>query len=136
MEKAFRVIYKFYKSQVTGNGIVPASHCLAILTLDEQRKPTWTDVSEEFEQHCRPLFDSTVRFNAMEKVEAMVPYSEDALTHISKRQLPAQGYMMMTVKEDTTPKVLPALRGFETGVFTPPPGLFKMAPKKEEEETS
>ncbi len=127
------VIYKFYKAQVTGTGIVPASHCLAVLTLDADRKPTWNDVSDDFEQNCRSLFDSTVRFNAMEKVEPMVPYSEDALEHISKRQLPAQGYMMMTVKEEAAPKVLPALRGFETGVFTPPPGIFKMQTKKEEE---
>ena len=127
------MIYKFYKAQVTGAGMVPASHCLATLSLDDNRNPTWTDVSPEFEQDCRALFDSTVRFNAMEKVEPMVPYSEEALEHISKRQLPAKGYLMMSIKEEETPKVLPALRGFETGVFTPPPGLFKMQPKKEEE---
>ncbi len=129
------MIYKFYKAQVTGAGMVPASHCLATLSLDENRNPTWTEVAPEFEQDCRALFDSTVRFNAMEKVEPMVPYSEEALEHISKRQLPAKGYLMMSIKEESEPKVLPALRGFETGVFTPPPGIFKMQSKKEEETT-
>lgn len=127
------MIYKFYKAQVTGAGLVPASHCLATLKLDESRNPTWTDVAEEFQQECRSLFDSTVRFNAMEKVEPMTPYSEDALEHISKRQLPAMGYVMMSIKEEAEPKVLPMLRGFETGVFTPPPGIFKRPEKKEEE---
>lgn len=127
------MLYKFYKAQVTGAGMVPASHCLATLSLDENRNPTWSEVAPEFEEDCRALFDSTVRFNAMEKVESVVPYSEEALDHIFKRQLPAKGYLMMSIKEEETPKVLPALRGFETGVFTPPPGLFKMQPKKEEE---
>ena len=63
----------------------------------------------------------------------MTPYSEDALEHISKRQLPAMGYVMMSIKEEAEPKVLPMLRGFETGVFTPPPGIVKRPEKKEEE---
>lgn len=126
--------YKFYKAQVTGAGLVPASQCLATLQLDEGRNPTWTDVAEEFLE-CRGLFDSTVRFNALEKVEPMTPYSEEAIEHISKRQLPALGYVMMTVKEEAEPKVLPMFRGFETGVFSPPPGIFKRPEKKEEEST-
>lgn len=130
------MIYKFYKAQVTGSGMVPASHCLATLSLDESRNPTWTEVSPEFEQDCKAMFDSTVRFNAMEKVEPIVPYSQEALEHISQRQLPAKGYMMMTIKEEETPKVLPALRGFETGVFTPPPGLFKIQSKKDEQKST
>lgn len=119
------MIYKFYKAQVTGNGFLPEGHCQASLTLDEARNPTWTEVSEEFERLCMPLFESTVRMGVMEKIEPLKPYSLEAIEHLSKRQLPTVGYMMVTVKEPsaTPAKPLAFPHGFAPGAFSPPPGL-------------
>lgn len=112
--------YKFYKAQVTGGGYLPSGPCLATLRLDEQRQPTWSDLDEEFERLCLPMFESTVRFGALDRIEQLTPYSEAALEHIAKRQLPSQGFVMMTIKD--TPQ-LPSIQGFRPGTYFPPPGL-------------
>jgi hypothetical protein len=123
------VTYKFYKAQVTGTGYLPEGPCLATLALDDKRNPTWSDVSEEFQRVCMDWFEQTVRITALNKFEPLKPYSEEALEHISKRQLPTQGYVMMTVKE--APKA-PSTISFQPGIFTPPPGLLKNPPAKPE----
>ncbi len=122
------VTYKFYKAQVTGGGYLPQGHCLATLSLDENRNPTWSDLSEEFERLCLPLFESSVRMGLMDKFESLKPYSEEALQHLSKRQLPSQGFVMVTVK-DIAPRP-PSQMGFAPGTYFPPPGLLKPSPPK------
>lgn len=124
------MMYKFYKAQVTGNGNVPDGHCQATLTLDNNRQPTWSDVSEEFQRVCLPWFDNTVRLGVMDKIEPLKPYSEEAIDHLSKRQLPSQGFMMMNIKEEVGPKILPQTFGYPQGSYLPPPGLFKKDPPK------
>jgi hypothetical protein len=121
------VTYKFYKAQVTGNGYMPQGNCQATLTLDESRTPTWTDISEEFERVCLPSFESTMR-----NFEPLKAYSEEALDHLFKRQLPTQGFMMVVVKE--APKISPSPFGYQPGAFSPPPGLLKPPPKPEKKD--
>jgi hypothetical protein len=122
------MIYKFYKSQVTGSGFMPEGNCLATLTLDEARNPTWSEVAEEFERLCLPWFDQTVRLGVMDNLAPLKPYSDEALQHLSKQQLPSQGFIM--VKVGTPPKAPPSSFGFQspTMSFSPPPGLFKTPP--------
>jgi hypothetical protein len=124
------VTYKFYKAQVTGGGYLPQGHCQASLTLDQNRAPTWTDVSEEFERICMPSFEATMRIGPMDKFEPLKPYSEEAMEHLSKRQLPGLGFMMVTVKDPASAvKAPPPSFGFQAGIYSPPPGLFASPPK-------
>jgi hypothetical protein len=144
------VIYKFYKAQVTGGGYLPQGHCLATLTLDENRNPTWSEVSEEFERLCVPWFESSVRMGPLDKIETLKPYSVEALEHLSKRQLPSQGFVMVTVEDSSKRKEAPpaaidptsnkgvrafmpnAFGVYQPGMYSPPPSLFKTPPKSEE----
>ena len=97
--------YKFYRALVTGGGYVPQGDCQATLTLDENRKPTWTDMSDEFRELCLPWFGNSVVMGVLHNTpEPFKPYSEEALEHLSKHQLPSQGYMMMTIKSGPSPK--------------------------------
>lgn len=126
--------YKFYKAQVTGGGYLPQGQCLATLTLDENRQPTWSEVDDEFKELCLPLFESTVRMGAL-SVEILKPYSEEALEHLSKRQLPSQGYVMISIKDTPKPPAkgqttspspplsVPSPYGYGPGIYVPPPGL-------------
>ena len=112
------MIYKFYRAQVTGSGYMPEGDCKATLSLDEKRNPTWSDVSEEFQTLCLTWFDSPVRMGVVGTPKPLTPYSDEALEHLSKHQLPSQGYMMVKVKAaPTTPAPF--------GHNQPPPGLFK-----------
>ena len=91
--------YKFYRALVTGGGYVPQGDCQATLTLDEKRNPTWTDVSDDFREFCLPWFGNSVVMGVLHnQPEPFKPYSEEALEHLSKHQLPSQGFMMMTIK--------------------------------------
>lgn len=110
--------YKFYRAQVTGGGYMPEGDCKATLDLDENRTPTWTGLTEEFQNLCLPWFENTVRMGKVGTPEPLTPYSEEALTQLSKHQLPSQGYVMVTVKAAPT-------RPVPFGHNQPPPGLFK-----------
>lgn len=143
------VIYKFYKAQVTGGGYLPQGHCLATLTLDENRNPAWSEVAEEFERLCLPWFESSVRMGPMEKIETLKPYSAEAIDHLAKRQLPSQGFVMVTVEDSSKRSEKPAApeqaRGggvrafpeafgvYQPGMYSPPPSLFKTPPTQPEE---
>lgn len=114
--------YKFYRAQVTGAGYMPEGDCLGILHLDEERKPTWSEMNPDFEKICLPWFKSTVRMGVYDNPDPLVPYSEEALEHLCKHQLPSQGYVM--VKIGTPPK-LPQAFTTTHGMYSPPPGIFK-----------
>lgn len=148
-------IYKFYKSQVTGGGYMPQGNCLATLTLDENRTPSWSDMTEEFENFCLPWFSNTVRMGVIDNLAPLVPYSEEALQHLSKHQLPSQGFVMVEIQGPPKPKSTPGsaaapakapqapparpgapvapvqpVMGFHSSqpMYAPPPGLFKTPP--------
>lgn len=145
-------VYKFYKSEVTGGGYMPQGSCLATLLLDENRTPEWSEVSEEFERVCLPWFGNTVRMGVIDNLAPLKPYSEEALTHLSKHQLPSQGYVMVEIqgppksKASTTAANEPAkpavakptapvapvqpVMGYHSSqpMYSPPPGLFKTPP--------
>lgn len=115
--------YKFYRAQVTGSGYIPQGDCKAVLTFDEDRQPSWSEMSDEFRNLCLPWFQtSVVMSKTNEGPEPLVPYSEEALDHLSKHQLPSQGYIMMKV--DETPQVGPPY-GHHQAPLGPPPGLLK-----------
>jgi hypothetical protein len=91
--------YKFYRALVTGGGYVPQGDCQATLTLDKDRNPTWTDISDDFRDICLPWFGNSVVMGVLhDNPEPFKPYSREALDHLSKHQLPSQGFMMMTIK--------------------------------------
>ena len=115
--------YKFYRAQVTGAGYMPQGDCLATLALDENRNPTWTDVTPDFEKICLPWFKSTVRMGILDNPEPLTAYSEEALEHLSKHQLPSQGYVMVKIAA-ASPK-LPQTFTTTHGMYSPPPGIFK-----------
>jgi hypothetical protein len=92
------VTYKFYKAQVTGAGYMPQGECKGTLTLDEHRNPSWTDLAPDFQELCVPWFGSTVRMGIVDTPEPLVPYSEEALEHLSKHQLPSQGFVMVKIQ--------------------------------------
>ena len=110
--------YKFYRSKITMAGQVPDGLCQATLELDEERKPNWVDMTEEFRSLCLPWFSSTIRMQIIDNTEPLTPYSEEALEELSKTQLPSQGFMMVKVKVEK-PRPMPF------GHNQPPPGLFK-----------
>lgn len=112
--------YKFYKAQVTGSGYMPQGDCQATLTLDEERSPTWTDMSDEFQELCLPWFENTVRMGIVDNRDPLKSYSEEALEHLSKHQLPSQGFVMVTIKPQATTPSRPVPFGFNQ----PPPGLY------------
>lgn len=98
------MVFKFYRAQVTGGGYIPQGDCQATLTLDEDRNPTWTDMSEEFQELCLPWFSTSVVMGVLPNTPEFTPYSDEALEHLSKHQLPSQGYVMMTISSKTKPK--------------------------------
>ena len=110
--------YKFYRAQVTGGGYMPQGECLADLSLSEEREPTWTNMDPEFERLCLPWFKSTTRLGKMEDLDPLKPYSEEALEHLSKHQLPSQGFVMVKVKDAPA---APTPYGFHAPFFVPPP---------------
>jgi len=91
------MVFKFYRAQVTGGGYIPQGDCQATLSLDEDRNPTWTDMSEEFRELCLPWFSTSVVMGILPNTPEFKPYSDEALEHLSKHQLPGQGYVMMTI---------------------------------------
>lgn len=96
--------YKFYRAQVTGSGYVPQGECKAILSLDEERNPTWTELSDDFKELCQPWFATTVRMGKYSNPDPLKPYSKEALEHLAKHQLPSQGYMMVKVQSSIESK--------------------------------
>lgn len=90
--------YKFYKALVTGGGYRPQGDCQATLELDENRNPTWSDMSDEFKELCLPWFGQSVMMSVWDNAQPMKPYSDEALEHLAKHQLPSQGFVMMTIK--------------------------------------
>lgn len=132
--------FKIYKAQVTGSGYLPQGSCLAVLELDEAYNPTWSDMTDEFQQICLPWFESSVRMGALE-IKALKPYSPEALDHLRKRQLPSQGYVMVATTPTPPPVspaptavppsdkpspvvAMPSPYGYAPGVYLPPPGLY------------
>lgn len=111
--------YKFYRSEVTGAGYLPQGDCLADLELDEERNPTWSNVEPEFERLCLPWFKNPRRMGKIVDPEPLKPYSEDAMEHLSKHQLPSQGFVMVTVAEEKPPQQY----GFSAPFYVKPPGL-------------
>lgn len=109
--------YKFYQAQVTGTGYLPQGDCKATLQLDNERNPTWIEASPDFEELCRPWFDRPTRLGVIDTPEPLEPYSEEALEHLSKHQLPSQGFVMVKVAER---KQAPKPYGFQAP-FIPPP---------------
>lgn len=96
---------------------MPQGECLADLSLSEDREPTWTNVDAEFERLCLPWFTRSTRLSKMADVEPLKPYSEEALEHLSKHQLPSQGFMMVKV---AAPAPAPKPYGFQAPFFIPP----------------
>lgn len=135
--------YKFYKALTTGTGYLPEGNCLGTLTLDENRQPTWSDLNEEFERLCVPWFENSVRMGVLDNLPPLKPYSEEAIQHLTKHQLPSQGFVMVKIG-DTTPKSEPAkatgsgpakpFLGYNHPLFNPPPRLFKPPPPAKPEE--
>lgn len=109
--------YKFYRAQVTGGGYMPQGECLADLSLSEEREPTWSNMNSEFERICLPWFSFTTRLSKLDELEPLKPYSEEALEHLSKHQLPSQGYVMVKVQET---KAAPRPYGFQAPFYMPP----------------
>lgn len=127
------LIYKCYKALTTGSGYLPDGNCLATLTLDQNRQPTWSDLDPEFERLGMPWFENSVRMGVMDNLPPLKPYSEEAIAHLIKHQLPSQGFVMVKVS-DTTPKADPAkaatpatpakpFLGYNHPLFNPPPRL-------------
>lgn len=102
------MVFKFYRALVTGGGYVPQGDCQATLTLDEDRNPTWEDVSAEFQELCLPWFSTSVVMGVLPNTPEFKPYSDQALEHLSKHQLPSQGYVMMTISSGTKKTEKPA----------------------------
>lgn len=131
------MVFKFYKAQVTGAGYLPQGDCQATLQLDEARKPTWTEMSEEFKEFCLPWFSNTVRMGIYDNPEPFKPYSDEALEHLEKHQLPSVGFVMVLISGGETKseesgnaskKPEPAKKApvaFPNVGFSPPPHLFK-----------
>ena len=109
--------YKFYKAQVTGTGYMPQGECKGTLTLDENRNPTWSDLADDFRELCVPWFESTVRMGVIDTPDPLKPYTEEALEHLSKHQLPSQGFVM--VKIQPTPSAPPSFHHYQPP-FRPP----------------
>lgn len=131
------MIYKFYKAQVTGAGYMPQGDCLATLHLGENREPNWSGMSAEFQSLCLPWFTNTVRMGILDNPEPFVPYSEEALAHLEKHQLPSQGFVMVKISSGPKPKPEEASSKptkakapitFPSVGFSPPPHLFKKKP--------
>ena len=128
------VIFKCYKALTTGAGYLPEGNCLATLTLDENRQPTWSDLDPEFERLGVPWFENSVRLGVLDNLPPLKPYSEEAIAHLIKHQLPSQGFVMVKVS-DTNPKAEPAktsaapaapakpFLGYNHPLFNPPPRL-------------
>ena len=124
------LIYKCYKALTTGSGYLPDGNCLATLTLDQNRQPTWSDLDPEFQRLGMPWFENSVRMGVLDNLPPLKPYSEEAIAHLIKHQLPSQGFVMVKVS-DTTPKADPAkaatpakpFLGYNHPLFNPPPRL-------------
>lgn len=115
--------YKFYAAQVTGSGYMPQGDCKGVLVLDQQRRPTWSELSPDFRDLCLPWFDNPVRMGLIDDLEPLVPYSDEALSHLAKHQLPSQGFVMVKVADQ--PSAPRPATGLPHPGFSPPPGLFK-----------
>lgn len=130
-------VYKIYKALTTGTGYLPEGNCLATLTLDENRQPAWSDLNEEFERLGMPWFENSVRMGVLDNLPPLKPYSEEAIQHLIKHQLPSQGFVMVKVS-DTTPRSQPEkaaspapakpFLGYNHPLFNPPPRLVRPTP--------
>ena len=134
------MVFKFYKAKVTVGGYAPDGHCQATLQLDDARNPVWSGVSPEFQEQALPWFSRAVRSGAYHSMEPLKPYSDEALEHLQKHQLPSVGYMMVTIsgslkpkkkepepapKEEAKEEKKPPPPMFPPVGFTPPPHIFK-----------
>lgn len=137
------LVYKFYKAQVTGAGYVPEGDCQATLELDDQDNPTWSELSDDFKEFALPWFTNTVRMGILHTPEPLKAFSEEALEHLQKHQLPSVGFVMVHIsgkrkkapapapepEEKPEEKKKPPVFYHDVG-FTPPAHLFK---KKDED---
>lgn len=131
------LIYKFYRAQVTGAGYMPQGDCLATLQLGENREPQWSGMTAEFQSLCLPWFTNTARMGILDDPEPFVPYSDEALEHLEKQQLPSQGFVMVKISSGKTSKAEEASEklqknkapvAFPSVGFSPPAHLFKKNP--------
>lgn len=135
------MVFKFYKAKVTVGGYAPDGECQATLQLDESRNPAWSGVSQHFQETALPWFSRSVRSGVYHSMEPLKPYSDEALLHLQKHQLPSVGYMMVTIsgtlkpppaskpapqeKPEAKAEKKPAPPMFPPVGFTPPPHIFK-----------
>lgn len=131
------LVYKFYKAQVTGGGLVPEGDCQATLELDDKDNPTWSDLSDDFKEFALPWFSNTVRMGILHNPEPLKPFSEEALEHLRKHQLPSVGFVMVHIsgkrkaaevkvepEKPVEEKKQPPVFYRDVG-FTPPAHIFK-----------